>query len=58
MINNDLPEDAYRARDFLGWVYQFFNRDEKKQIRDENKGTPGVPTSFPSSTSSTPRPGW
>ncbi len=40
MINNDLPEDAYRAQDFLGWVYQFFNRDEKKKVRDRNKGTP------------------
>ena len=40
MINEDLPEDAYRARDFLGWVYQFFNREEKKRVRDENKGTP------------------
>jgi hypothetical protein len=40
MINEDLPADAYRAQDFLGWVYQFFNRDEKKRVRDENKGTP------------------
>lgn len=40
MINSDLPEDAYRAQDFLGWVYQFFNREEKKKVRDENKGTP------------------
>jgi Eco57I restriction-modification methylase len=40
MINEDLPEDAYRAHDFLGWVYQFFNREEKKRLRDENKGTP------------------
>jgi hypothetical protein len=40
MINEDLPEDAYRARDFLGWVYQFFNREEKKRVRDETKGTP------------------
>ena len=39
-INNDLPVDAYRAADFLGWIYQFFNRDEKKRVRDENKGTP------------------
>jgi hypothetical protein len=39
-INTDLPAAAYRAPDFLGWVYQFFNRDEKKLIRDENKGTP------------------
>ena len=40
MINNDQPDDVYRAADFLGWVYQFFNRDEKKRVRDENKGTP------------------
>ncbi|MBK7072950.1 MAG: hypothetical protein IPH44_11665 [Myxococcales bacterium] len=40
MINEDLSADAYRAQDFLGWVYQFFNRDEKKRVRDENKGTP------------------
>lgn len=40
MINEELPEDAFRAQDFLGWVYQFFNRDEKKRVRDENKGTP------------------
>ena len=40
MINADLSEDAYRAQDFLGWVYQFFNREEKKKVRDENKGTP------------------
>ena len=40
LINEGLPEDAYRAPDFLGWVYQFFNREEKKRVRDENKGTP------------------
>ena len=40
MINHDLPEGAYRAQDFLGWVYQFFNREEKKKVRDDNKGTP------------------
>ena len=40
LINSGLPEDAYRAQDFLGWVYQFFNREEKKRVRDENKGTP------------------
>ena len=40
MINEDLPGEAYRARDFLGWVYQFFNREEKRRVRDENKGTP------------------
>ena len=40
LINDGLPEDAYRAQDFLGWVYQFFNREEKKRVRIENKGTP------------------
>jgi hypothetical protein len=40
MINDGLPDGAYRAQDFLGWVYQFFNREEKKRVRDENKGTP------------------
>lgn len=40
LINDGLPSEAYRAPDFLGWVYQFFNREEKKRIRDENKGTP------------------
>jgi len=40
MINEELPEDVYRAQDLLGWVYQFFNREEKKRVRDENKGTP------------------
>ena len=39
-INEDLPEEAYRAQDFLGWVYQFFNREEKRRVRNENKGTP------------------
>lgn len=40
MINEELPVDAYRAPDLLGWVYQFFNRDEKEQVRRDNKGTP------------------
>ncbi len=40
MINSDLPIDAYRASDFLGWIYQFFNREEKKRVREETKGTP------------------
>ena len=39
-INDDLPADACRAPDFLGWVYQFFNREEKERIRKENQGTP------------------
>jgi hypothetical protein len=33
MINNDLPEGTYRAQDFLGWVYQFFNREEKEKVK-------------------------
>ena len=40
LINDGLPADACRAPDFLGWVYQFFNREEKKRIRAENQGTP------------------
>ena len=40
LINEDLPTDACRAPDFLGWVYQFFNREEKQRVRDENQGTP------------------
>lgn len=40
MINQDLPIDAYRAGDFLGWIYQFFNREEKKRVREETGGTP------------------
>ncbi len=39
-INRDLPMAAYQAVDFLGWVYQFFNRDEKKKVREANKGIP------------------
>jgi len=41
MINKDIPEEVYRAKDFLGWIYQFFNREEKKKVRAKNKGTPG-----------------
>ena len=40
LINDKLPPAACRAPDFLGWVYQFFNRDEKRRVRDENQGTP------------------
>lgn len=40
LINDELPADACRAPDFLGWVYQFFNREEKKRVRDENQGVP------------------
>src|SRR5205807_253204 len=40
MINEELPEDAFRARDFLGWVYQFFRQHENDELRRVNKGTP------------------
>lgn len=39
-INADIPLEAYRAVDFLGWVYQFFRQDENDKLRAENKGTP------------------
>ena len=41
MINRDIPGEVYKAKDFLGWIYQFFNREEKKKVRAETKGTPG-----------------
>jgi len=40
MIDDGLETDAYRARDFLGWVYQFFNREEKERVRRATGGTP------------------
>ena len=40
MVNDGLPFEAYQAADFLGWVYQFFNREEKKRVREESKGIP------------------
>ncbi len=43
LINEGLPTAAYQAPDFLGWVYQFFNVDEKDRVRFENKGTPRSP---------------
>ncbi len=39
-INEDLPSHVYDAPDFLGWVYQFFNADEKVEIRKETGGKP------------------
>lgn len=41
MINRDIPGEAYKAKDFLGWIYQFFHREEKKKVRARTKGTPG-----------------
>jgi hypothetical protein len=43
IINTGLVMDAYKAPDFLGWVYKFFNVDEKDRVRGENKGTPRSP---------------
>jgi hypothetical protein len=43
LINTGLTFEAYKAPDFLGWVYQFFNVDEKDRVRGENKGTPRSP---------------
>jgi hypothetical protein len=48
LINEELPAEAYRAQDFLGWVYQFFvgrpvpgqKESEKDRVRRETKGTP------------------
>jgi len=40
LINDGLEADVYRARDFLGWVYQFFNREEKERVRKATGGTP------------------
>lgn len=39
-INNDLPLEAFRAPDFLGWVYQFSRQGENKTLREANKGVP------------------
>jgi len=48
LINEGLPEEAFRAPDFLGWVYQFFvgrpvpgqKESEKDRVRRVTKGTP------------------
>lgn len=48
LINEGLPAEAYRAQDFLGWVYQFFvgrpvagqKESEKDRVRRETKGIP------------------
>ncbi|HEY2289828.1 MAG TPA: hypothetical protein VGM86_03915 [Thermoanaerobaculia bacterium] len=39
-INEDVAPEAYRAQDFLGWVYQFFRQHENDELRAVNKGTP------------------
>jgi hypothetical protein len=42
-INDGLPPEVFAAPDFLGWVYQFFNVEEKERIRDRTKGKPTTP---------------
>lgn len=34
-INTELDYETYRADDFLGWVYQYFNSREKDRVFDE-----------------------
>jgi len=40
LINDTFPLETYAYPDFLGWVYQFFNVEEKERIRKETKGKP------------------
>jgi hypothetical protein len=42
-INEGLPPEVFAAPDFLGWVYQFFNVEEKERIREKTKGKPTTP---------------
>lgn len=39
-INSEIPPEAFRAPDFLGWVYQFSRQDLNDDVRKANKGTP------------------
>jgi hypothetical protein len=32
---NDLPEEAFRTDELLGWVYMYFQTEEKKRIQEE-----------------------
>lgn len=36
-INTELDYETYRADDFLGWVYQYFNSREKEKTSEEVK---------------------
>lgn len=38
---NDLSEDVWAEDEIIGWIYQFYNTEEKKQIRD--RGKPKLP---------------
>lgn len=42
-INEGLPNEVFASPDFLGWVYQFFNAEEKERIRGKTKGKPTTP---------------
>jgi hypothetical protein len=42
-INEGLPAEVFASPDFLGWVYQFFNVEEKDRIREKTKGKPTTP---------------
>lgn len=42
-INEGLAPEVFASPDFLGWVYQFFNADEKERIRKKTKGKPTTP---------------
>ena len=42
-INEGLPGEVFASPDFLGWVYQFFNVEEKDLIREKTKGKPTTP---------------
>jgi hypothetical protein len=34
---NDLDEAAWREDEIIGWIYQFYNAEEKKAVRDRGK---------------------
>jgi hypothetical protein len=42
-IDDGLPPEVFASPDFLGWVYQFFNAEEKERIREKTKGKPTTP---------------
>ena len=58
LINDGLPEDAYRAQDFLGWVYQFSTAKRRSGCATRIMVRPARHMSSRSSTSFTPRLGW
>jgi len=34
-LNEDIPEDAFREPELLGWVYQYFQAEEKDKVFEE-----------------------